>query len=151
MAIIEVETPKGIVEVEIAGEKPTQEEMNIIQQELFSQPKKQIAGSFQDLLDQQEGSTQQEQESEQLFDTTTGIKDASLRAALSGAENNKEQENILNNFGLSSIDYTRDKRNRLALTPTGAKKFGVETEKNVLIDESGFSGHDFADLSRDSS
>ena len=81
-----------------------------------------------------------------MFDTETGIKDASLRAALSAAENNKEQENILNKFGLSSIDYTRDKRNRLALTPTGAKKFGVDTDKNVLIDESGFSRYDFADF-----
>ena len=36
MAIIEVETPKGIVEVEIAGEKPTEEELNVIRKELFS-------------------------------------------------------------------------------------------------------------------
>lgn len=146
MAIIEVETPKGIVEVEIAGEKPTEEELNVIRKELFSQPQKRTANSFQDLLDQESGVTQQEQELEQLFDTETGIKDASLRAALSAAENNKEQENILNKFGLSSIDYTRDKRNRLALTPTGAKKFGVDTDKNVLIDESGFSRYDFADF-----
>ena len=146
MAIIEVETPKGIVEVEIAGEKPTEEELNVIRKELFSQPQKRTANSFQDLLDQESGVTQQEQEPEQLFDTETGIKDASLRAALSAAENNKEQENILNKFGLSSIDYTRDKRNRLALTPTGAKKFGVDTDKNVLIDESGFSRYDFADF-----
>jgi len=146
MAIIEVETPKGLVEVEIAGDKPTEEELNIIRQELFSQPQKRTSSSFQDLLDQQSGLTEQKQEPEQLFDTTTGIKDAGLRAALSAAENNKEQENILNNFGLDSIDFTRDKRNRLALTPTGAKKFGVETDKNVLIDESGFSRYDFADL-----
>ena len=146
MAIIEVETPKGIVEVEIAGEKPTEEELSVIRKELFSQPQKRTASSFQDLLDQESGVTQQEQEPEQLFDTETGIKDASLRAALSAAENNKEQENILNKFGLSSIDYTRDKRNRLALTPTGAKKFGVDTDKNVLIDESGFSRYDFADF-----
>ena len=147
MSVIQVRTPNGdIVKVRIAGDTPTEEETNVIRQQFFSQPQKRTASSFQDLLDQESGVTQQEQESEQLFDTETGIKDASLRAALSAAENNKEQENILNKFGLSSIDYTRDKRNRLALTPTGAKKFGVDTDKNVLIDESGFSRYDFADF-----
>ena len=147
MSVIQVRTPNGdIVKVRIAGDTPTEEETNVIRQQFFSQPQKRTASSFQDLLDQESGFTQQEQEPEQLFDTETGIKDASLRAALSAAENNKEQENILNKFGLSSIDYTRDKRNRLALTPTGAKKFGVDTDKNVLIDESGFSRYDFADF-----
>ena len=147
MSVIEVRTPNGdIVKVRIAGDTPTEEETNVIRQQFFSQPQKRTASSFQDLLDQESGFTQQEQEPEQLFDTETGIKDASLRAALSAAENNKEQENILNKFGLSSIDYTRDKRNRLALTPTGAKKFGVDTDKNVLIDESSFSRYDFADF-----
>ena len=147
MSVIQVRTPNGdIVKVRIAGDTPTEEETNAIRQQFFSQPQKRTASSFQDLLDQESGVTQQEQELEQLFDTETGIKDASLRAALSAAENNKEQENILNKFGLSSIDYTRDKRNRLALTPTGAKKFGVDTDKNVLIDESGFSRYDFADF-----
>ena len=43
--------------------------------------------------------------------------------------------------------FFRDKRGRLALTPTGASKFGQETDKNILIDEEGFSKYDFSDLS----
>lgn len=84
MSVIQVRTPDGdIVKVRIAGDSPTEEEENFIKKQFFSQPQKRTANSFQDLLDQQSSLTEQKQEPEQLFDTTTGIKDAGLRAALS--------------------------------------------------------------------
>ena len=62
-----------------------------------------------------------------------------LRSALSLAENKAEEEAILSKQGFSTEDYIRDNRGRLALTPSGAAKVGVQTDKNVLIDEEGFS------------
>ena len=83
---------------------------------------------------------------EQLFDNSTGIKSASLRAALSAAENNAEEDAILAKFDISEGEFLRDKRGRLALTPEGASKLGQTVEKNTLIDEDGFSRYDLADL-----
>ena len=81
------------------------------------------------------------------FDVETGIKSNALRSALGVAETKEEEEAILRKFDLEDSDFLRDKRGRLALTPTGAAKFGQETDKNVLIDEEGFSRYDFSDLS----
>ena len=83
---------------------------------------------------------------EQLFDTNTGIKSNALRSALSVAETNEEEDAILRKFDLVDDDFLRDNRGRLALTPTGAAKFGQETDRNILIDEEGFSRYDFSDL-----
>jgi hypothetical protein len=85
-------------------------------------------------------------EDEQMFDRTTGIKNAKLRASLSAVENDAEKEAVLQRFGLTSNDYTQDNRGQFALTPSGASKFGVDTDKNIIIDESGFSRYDIADL-----
>jgi len=128
MAIIEVDSPSGqIVEFEIAGDKPTQKEFSAIREILSKQ-----------------GGTPKESKPE--FDTESGIKNATLRAVLSGAENNAEEEAILGKAGFGAEDYTRDARGRLALTPSGAAKLGVQSDKNILIDEEGFSRYDLADL-----
>ena len=63
------------------------------------------------------------------------------------AETKEEEDAILRKFDLEDDDFLRDNRGRLALTPTGAAKFGQETDKNILIDEEGFSRYDFSDLS----
>jgi hypothetical protein len=83
---------------------------------------------------------------EKGFDTRTGVRDAGLRASLSAAETNPEQEAILQKFGLQSEDYLRDSRGRLAVTPEGGKKLGLELSENTLIDEEGFSRYDLADI-----
>ena len=89
----------------------------------------------------------QDAKDEQLFDTTSGIKDAGLRAKLSAAETKAEAEKQLRVlYGMTEEDYVRDSRGRLALTPSGGAKIGVELEKPTLIDESGFSRYDFADM-----
>lgn len=84
---------------------------------------------------------------EQVFDTSSGIKNAALRASLSMAETPAEEElRLRNEFGLVEADYMRDSRGRLALTPSGGEKLGVDLSKPTLIDESGLSRYDFADL-----
>ena len=40
MAIINVETPQGIVKVEIAGEQPTQQEADAIRSQFFGNQKR---------------------------------------------------------------------------------------------------------------
>jgi len=128
MAIIEVESPSGqIVEFEVAGDRPTQEEFSAIR----------------DILSKQGGAPQ---EAKPEFDTKSGVKNAKLRAALSIAENSEEEESILAKAGFAVEDYIRDDRGRLALTPSGSKKLGIESDKNIMIDEEGFSRYDLADL-----
>ena len=118
----------------IKGEKPTFSEQLKITEYLRGQEQGVSIDEKKDLIN------------EQLFDTNTGIKSASLRAALSAAENNDEEAAILAKFDIGEDLYVRDKRGRLALTPEGAAKFGQETDKNILIDEDGFSRYDLADL-----
>ena len=145
MGIIRVETPQGIVRVEIEGNEPTQEELAAIDQQFSPQQK---SRSFDDLLEEAKKTTPtvQGQPQQSNFDTESGIQDFGLRSALSVAENNAEEEAILAKQGFTAQDYTRDNRGRLALTPSGARKVGVQTDKNVLIDEEGFSRNDLSDL-----
>ena len=137
MGKVVLNTPQGKVNITIAGDKPTFEESiqinNIIRQ----------SGAGQ-LMSKEEPNTADKLE--QLFDTSTGIKSNALRSALSVAENNEEEDAILRKFDLSDDDFLRDNRGRLALTPTGAAKFGQETDRNILVDEEGFSKYDFSDL-----
>ena len=145
MAIINVETPQGVVKVEIEGDTPNQQESDAIRNQFFSAPDK-TNQTFEDLLGQSAKKTSTDQPTQENFDTKSGIQSFGLRSALSVAENNAEEENILATQGFNSSDYVRDNRGRLALTPSGARKVGVETDKNVLIDEEGFSRNDLSDL-----
>ena len=137
MGKVVLNTPQGTVNITIAGDKPTLEESiqinNIIRQ----------SGAGQ-LVSKQEPNVADKVE--QLFDSSTGIKSNALRSALSVAETKEEEDAILRKFDLSDDDFLRDNRGRLALTPTGASKFGQETDKNILVDEEGFSRYDFSDL-----
>ena len=83
----------------------------------------------------------------QKFDTSSGIQSFSLRAALGVADNAADEEKQLKKlFGMTELDYTRDSRGRLALTPSGGEKVGVQIDKPTLVDELGLSRYDFADL-----
>ena len=145
MAIINVETPQGVVKVEIAGDQPTQQESNAIKSQFFGNKQKDL--TFDDLLAETKTTSQpKDQPTQANFDTESGIQNFGLRSLLSFAENNAEEEAILAKQGFSTADYTRDNRGRLALTPSGAAKVGVQTDKNVLIDEEGFSRNDLSDL-----
>jgi len=80
------------------------------------------------------------------FDTETGIKNNRLRRQLAGAETEKEEENVLGRYGFREGDYVRDRRGNLAITPKGALLLGIETDKPIMIDESGFSLSDLQDF-----
>lgn len=99
--------------------------------------------NFEDLILEKRGTSREE---ELKFDRKSGIKNAKLRSSLGAAENREEEDSILYKFGLTQSDFIRDNMGNLALTPDGAKKFGVSTERNIVIDEEGFSRYDLADL-----
>lgn len=137
MPTIDVEVQPGqFVPFEIRGEKP-----NYIEQKEIESIVRNIDRSTK----RQNLKTQSKDE--QMFDTVSGIKDASLRAALSAAETPEDEELQLRNlYGLTETDYMRDSRGRLAITPSGGKKLGIELSQPTMIDESGFSRYDFADM-----
>lgn len=134
MGFVNVQTDDGILRFQIEGNTPTPLEQSRIQRIIMRQApqRKKAAETKKD---------------EQLFDYKTGIQDLELRRKLSRADTPEDEKLALKSMGLLETDFTRDRRGRLALTPSGAKKFGVESDRNVMIDESRFSRADFADLS----
>ena len=139
MGKIKIELPKESFFVEIAGEEPTvAEELKIAE----------LVGSKKQEAQVQSDFRRSEQISEPAFDTETGVKSGSLRAVLSMAESAEEEDAKLTElFGMSKgTDFLRDNRGRLALTPEGGKKVGVDLQRNTLIDEAGLSWYDLADL-----
>ena len=83
-----------------------------------------------------------------VFDRTTGIQDKKLRRMLGRADTQEDQEKVLmDGFGLTKDQFTRDRLGNLALMPEAAQKFGVESSVPVIIDESGLTMRDLSDLS----
>ena len=134
MGTVQVNTNSGVLNFTIKGNTPTPVEQMRIQKILREQSLKNTK-------------TSERKKAEQMFDYRTGIQNNELRRKLSRAENAEEEALVLKTMGLSETDFTRDYRGRLALTPQGAKRFGVESDRNVIIDERGFTRSDFADLS----
>ena len=137
MPTITVDTSIGPVNFEIKGESPTPIESTRISR-ILSEEIPRMAS--------EQRSTGSELSGGMEFDTETGIKDSSLRRQLGGAENSSEEELVLGNFGFREGDYVRDDRGNLAITPSGALLLGIETEKPIMIDESGFSLADLQDF-----
>ena len=145
MGVLKVNLPNETFNVRIAGDKPTvQEQIKI--NDLIRERSRATAGvgsaaratAAEDLPSTKD---------EQLFDTTSGIKDAGLRAKLSAAETKGDAEAQLRVlYGMTEEDYIRDSRGRLALTPSGGAKIGVELSKPTLIDEDKFTRYDLADF-----
>lgn len=134
MGTVQVNTNSGVLNFTIKGDTPTPVEQMRIQKILREQSLKNTR-------------TSERKKAEQMFDYRTGIQNNELRRKLSRAENADEEALALKTMGLSETDFTRDYRGRLALTPQGAKRFGVESDRNVIIDERGFTRSDLADLS----
>lgn len=141
MGIISVETPKGVVKVEIEGDQPTQQELSEIENQFFEvetqAPKEK---TFADIMAQTKQSTQ-----DQGFDYETGA-DSGLRAKISFGETAKDQEAILAKI-VGRDGYTKDSFGRLALTPAGQAARGMDPiDGNLVIEDEGFSFGDVADL-----
>lgn len=145
MGVIKINLPSESFNVRIAGETPTVQERIKINN-LIRERSKATQGVGQ-VSRAQEGSSSVEDKDEQLFDTNSGIQDAAFRAKLSAAETEGDAEKQLRVlYGMTEGDYLRDSRGRLALTPSGGEKIGVELSKPTLIDEAGFSKFDLADF-----
>jgi len=134
MGTVQVKTNNGVLSFNIKGDTPSPVEQMRIQRIITEQSSK------------SERSVERKKD-EQMFDYKTGIQDNELRRKLSRADTTEDEILALKSMGLSETDFTRDSRGRLALTPQGAKRFGVESDRNVMIDERGFTRSDLADLS----
>ncbi len=96
--------------------------------------------SFRDMLSEREAADEDAD-----FDYETGAT-GGLRALVSFGETEEEKEAILLKK-VGKEGYTKDSKGRLALTPIGQKKVGMQpSDKNVVLEEKGFSARDFADL-----
>ena len=94
------------------------------------------APSFADISSPQE---------DENFDYETGAR-GGLRAKLSFMETAEEKENFLRNR-VGESGFTKDAQGRLALTPEGQAKEGMEPiGKNLVIEEEGFTLRDISDL-----
>ena len=135
MGKIRINLPNESVIVTIAGDTPTVAEQLKINK--FITERKRLT---------KQPSVKKETKPEQMFDTKSGVRLAGLRATLGLSETNEDQIEALKSYGLVEGDYTRDKRGRLAITPSGGKKLNLDIKMPTLIDESGFSKYDFLDL-----
>ena len=134
MGTITIKLPKETLKVKIKGDTPTVREKFAIGQLIRS------------VQSGQDPSVRKKSKPEQMFDTKSGIRLAGLRATLGLSEGYEDQIEALKSYGLVEGDYTRDKRGRLAITPSGGKKLNLDLKMPTLIDESGFSKYDFLDL-----
>ena len=143
MTVIQIRTPnQGIVKVRIAGDTPTSEEEASIKNEFFLQERKQpvVEDTFENILKAAEKKGKDEN-----FDYTTGA-DGGLRAKMSFGETPGDREAILSKE-VGETGYTKDSLGRLALTPEGQKLRGMTpSDKNIIIEEEGFSFRDIADF-----
>jgi len=132
--IYEIELPDGRI-IEVEGE-PGQEERAI------QTVKEYLA---------KEGTAQIIEEED--FDYKTGIQNAFLRTQLDMADNMEEKESVLQRYA-GSDGFIRDTRGNLAITPLGQRRLSYKgmldedqiSNKNIVIDEEGFSFSDFADF-----
>ena len=141
MGIVTIDTKYGPIDVTISGDKPTPKELFKLDDIKFN-TKKYLS---EDLVSAYK-SKQKGQRAE--FDYKTGIQDKKLRTMLGRADTSEDQEKVLmDGFGLTRDQFTRDDLGNLALMPEAAQMFGVESSVPVMIDESGFTRRDFSDLS----
>jgi hypothetical protein len=123
--------PGEFIPFEIKGDKPTYPEM-LQAERLIKQMDKPVSPLAS--------------RDETPIDRETGIQESKLRRQLARAETGGEEEAVLSKYGFREGDYIRDNRGNLALTPRGAALIGVDTDKPIAIDESGFSLMDLQDF-----
>ena len=142
--IYEVQTPDGRI-IEVEG-KPGQEDVAIqlVKEYLAKESNTKESSKIFD---------------DSFFDYEKGLKNIKVRSLIGIAEGRDqsgreiEKENVLKKY-VGSDGFIYDSKGNLALTPNGQRSLYEQdlydeadlTDKNVVIDERGFSTGDFADL-----
>ena len=168
MPIIKVETPDGIVDVEIEGEEPNQEEQQAIMNTFFSEGESvggvnQKAGinfataTGEELeeyiktkealgVDAATGERIERDPTEEVgVDYVSGLRNFRIRAGLANKETTEERAAYLKNqVGLDG--FRLDEKGRFILTKVGRQKLNMPDGPEIAIDEKGISRYELADF-----
>jgi hypothetical protein len=168
MPIIKVETPDGIVDVEVEGEEPNQEEQQAIMNTFFSEKAdvgaiNQKAGinfataSGEELeeyikakealgVDAATGEEIERDPTEEVgVDYVSGLRNFRVRAGLANKETTEERAAYLKNqVGIDG--FRLDEKGRFILTKVGRQKLNMPDGPEIAIDEKGLSRYDLADF-----
>jgi hypothetical protein len=165
MPIIKIDTPtQGVVQFEIEGENPNEEELQVIQQNFFTEQagdrgkldlatasvdeiKKFTEASRKSGVDPITGEemTPEDPLKDEDVDYTSGLQLFSIRAGLGQRENDEERALFLTDK-VGADGFRQDKGGRFILTKEGRKKLGLVEGPELAIDEEGFSRYDLADF-----
>ena len=171
MGIIKVDTPQGVVQVEIDGDEPTEQELQEIDQQFFGQtsptgfkkPDINLAtASSEEIKSYLEEMKRQGVDpisgkavdpaaqpvgdlKDPDVDYTSGVKDFGLRTKLGTFELPEEKAAYLTDR-VGKEGFRQDKGGRFILTKQGRDRLGMGEGPEVAIDEEGFSRYDLADF-----
>ena len=168
MPIIKVETPDGIVDVEIEGEEPNQEEQQAIMNTFFSEGESvggvnQKAGinfataTGEELeeyiktkealgVDAATGERIERDPTEEVgVDYVSGLRNFRIRAGLANKETTEERAAYLT-AQVGSNGFRLDEKGRFILTKVGRKRLNLPEGPEIAIDEKGISRYDVADF-----
>ena len=168
MAIIKVETPDGIVDVEIEGEEPNQEEQQAIMNTFFSEGGVEAINQEAGKINFATASPEELQEyiksrealgvdavtgepievdptKEKGVDYVSGLRDFRIRAGFSNKEKDSEKAAYLKDQ-VGKDGFRQDKKGRFILTKKGRERLGMPDGPELAIDEEGLSRYDVADF-----
>ena len=169
MGKIRINTPKGPVLVNIAGETPTDEEKKLIidKMDVLSEANRtpsspaivspEVAdinryyATRQRLMN--EGKLAEEEPTEEApkdlkdpdVDYTSGLQDLSIRLGFSNKELDSEKAAYLTDI-VGANGFRQDKGGRFIITKKGREKLNLGEGKEFAIDEEGFSRYDIVDF-----
>ena len=166
MSIIKVETPEGIIKVEIDGEEPTQEELIAIDRQFFKKTERPFdigKASIEEIreyarkrramgLDPITGEQLSDEEfiktyKEPGVDYSTGVDSVGgfSRFQFGRMDTKEEKENYLESV-VGKDGFRSDALGRLLLTQKGRKTLGIGDGPDLAIDEEGLSFSDVKDF-----
>ena len=165
MGIIKVETPQGIVNVEIEGEEPTQEEQTALYNTFFSGGKQAqvetdidlATASFEEVqeyvkqrealgIDPATGEKIERDPTEEVgVDYVSGLRNFRIRAGLANKETTEERAAYLT-AQVGSNGFRLDEKGRFILTKVGRERLNLPEGPEIAIDEKGISRYDVADF-----
>ena len=149
MGIIQVNTPQGVISVNIAGDTPTEEEQKAIISGVEKLSAEQSVDTDEAILSKPEIKTQ---EPEVEIDYKTGISDVGLRMFVAKGDNIEEKVARLNQLGIPTEAISKDKKNEIILNrdliPEEIKsQYNIEGTGLVSLEEEAmFTKADFAEF-----